>query len=249
MRALRALLIIGVILGGLFVAADRFAVGYAEDRAAGKIKASQGLVSEPDVSIKGFPFLTQAAAFELDEVEVRLDGVKASAEGHQVDVTEVEAELRDVKFDSNFSSGTAARATGSARISYEALAKAAPVGATVAYAGPERAAKGQVKISGSVDDLLARAGIAVPDALMRMVKGDRPLTVYSTVSIVDGKTVRLQAEDIPGLPGSFQKKVSKAVDYELRIDGLPRSITLDRATATEEGLRFSGTGTGVSLTG
>ena len=68
MRALRILVIVAVILGGLFVIADRVAVGFAEDEAAEQLKTSEGLAKTPDVSIKGFPFLTQVASGELDEV-------------------------------------------------------------------------------------------------------------------------------------------------------------------------------------
>lgn len=57
-RSVRILLIVLVILGGLFVGADRLAVGFAEDEAAEKLRTSEGLSETPDVSIKGFPFLT-----------------------------------------------------------------------------------------------------------------------------------------------------------------------------------------------
>lgn len=59
MRALRILLIVVVVLGGLFVLADRLAVHFAEGEAADKLRTSENLASTPDVSIKGFPFLTQ----------------------------------------------------------------------------------------------------------------------------------------------------------------------------------------------
>lgn len=55
MRALRIILIVTVILGGLFVIADRVAVGFAENKAADRIKSTEGLANTPDVSIEGFP--------------------------------------------------------------------------------------------------------------------------------------------------------------------------------------------------
>ena len=70
MRALRILLIIAVILGGLFVAADRLAVHFAEGEVADRLKTQEGLTTTPSVDIKGFPFLTQVAGGELDDVEV-----------------------------------------------------------------------------------------------------------------------------------------------------------------------------------
>lgn len=247
MRALRILLIVVVILGGLFVAADRAAVYFAESEAASKIKSSQGLSSEPDVSIKGFPFLTQVLGSSLDEIEISIGGITATTEGREVEVTEVRAELRDVRVNSSFSSATAGSAEGSALISYEDLTKSAPKGATVGYAGPERAAKGQVKVSGPLDELVEGAGIEVPDAFRGLLKEN--FTTYSTVSLEKGDKVRLRAEDLPKLPvPGVDEKLKEVVDYDLTIDGLPSTITLDKVTAAQDGLRFSGTGKDVDLT-
>ncbi|WP_405615992.1 DUF2993 domain-containing protein [Streptomyces sp. NBC_01511] len=247
MRALRILLIFVVIFGGLFVAVDRAAVYFAESEVASKIKSSQGLSSEPEVSVKGFPFLTQVVGAKLDEIEISVGGITATAEGRAIEVTEVKAELRDVRVSNSFSSAVAGSVRGSALISYADLTKSAPKGATVGFAGAERAAKGQVKVSGPLDDLLAGAGIDVPDALKGLVKDD--FTTYSTVTLEDGDKVRLRADELPSLPvPGVEDKLKKAVDYDLAIDGLPSTIKLDKVTATEDGLRFSGTGTDLDLT-
>lgn len=249
MRALRILLIITVVLGGIFVAVDRIAVNMAESQAADKIKSSQGLTSTPEISIKGFPFLTQVMGKELDEVDVSLAGITATAGGHSVNVTEVEAELRSVKIDSSYSSAVADRADGSARISYADLTKAAPKGATVGYAGPERAANGQVKVTGSFLDLLQGAGIRIPGTFEGLLQG-RTVSAYSTVSLKGGSTVQLKAESLPKLPlPGFEAKLRKVIDYDLKIEGMPSTIKLDKVQATDAGLRFSGRGTNVSLAG
>ncbi|MFF3454335.1 DUF2993 domain-containing protein [Streptomyces sp. NPDC002730] len=249
MRALRILLIIAVILGGIFVAADRIAVNLAESEAADKIKSNQGLSSTPEISIKGFPFLTQVMGKELDEVDVSLAGITATAGGHSVNVTEVKAELRNVKIDSSFSSAVADRADGSARISYADLTKAAPKGATVGYAGADRAAKGQVKVTGPLTDLLDGAGIQVPGAFKGLLAG-RTVSTYSTVVLKGGDTVQLRAESLPKLPvPGFDEKLRKAIDYDLKIAGMPSSIKLDKVRAADGGLQFSGTGRNVSLAG
>lgn len=81
MRALRVLLVVLVIFGGLFVAADRVAVNLVEDKAADKIRSSQGLDKTPEVSIKGFPFLTQVAGRSLDEVTPSSGGSRPAPRG------------------------------------------------------------------------------------------------------------------------------------------------------------------------
>lgn len=249
MRAVRILLIISVVLGVIFVAADRIAVNLAESEAAEKVRASQGLRATPEISIKGFPFLTQVAAKQLDEVGISLSGITAIAGGRTVNVTEVEAALVDVKIDSNYSSAVAARAKGSARIAYTDLTKAAPAGAQVSYAGAERAAKGQVKVSGPLLEVLEGAGIGVPSTFEGLLKG-RTVTAYSKVELGSGNAVKLKADSLPKLPvPGFDDEVRRALDYDLKIEGMPAGLKLDRAQATEQGLKFSGTGTNVSLVG
>ncbi|MEV7426937.1 MULTISPECIES: LmeA family phospholipid-binding protein [unclassified Streptomyces] len=249
MRALRILLILVVIFGGLFVAADRAAVYFAEGQVAEKIKSSQGLSSDPEVSIKGFPFLTQVLNSSLDEIEIGLGGVNATVDGRTIQVTEVKAVLKDVRVDSSFSSATAGQADGSARISYADLQQSAPKGVSVGYAGADRAAKSQVKLSGSLADVAEGAGVTIPAPFKSLLDGEK-LSVYSTVSLVNGHTVRLKAATLPTLPiPGFDSQLRDLVDYDMKIDGLPSTVKLDKVDAAETGLRFSGTGTNVSLTG
>lgn len=250
MRALRILLILVVVFGGLFVAADRFLVHFAEGKVADKIKSSQGLSSRPDVSIQGFPFLTQVARSTLDEVDISLGTVKATAADQTVQVTDVRAELRDVAIDSSFSSAVAGSASGSARVTYAELARTAPKGATIGYAGAERAAKGQVEVSGPASEVLEGAGIPLPGAVAALLDG-KTITVYCTVALEGGDTAKFKAVSVADLPiPGLDDQIKGLVDaYSLKIDGLPSSITLDKVAATEDGLRFSGTGTKVSLSG
>jgi hypothetical protein len=249
MRALRILLIFVVIFGGLFIAADRAAVWFAEGKVADRIKSSQGLDADPKVSIKGFPFLTQVVGSKLDEVDVSVDGITAAAGGQSVQVTEVKAELKDVSISSSFSSATAAVANGSARISYADLVKSAPAGVTIGYAGTERAAKGQIKVSGQVLEVLEGAKIDIPDEVAKVLKG-QALSTYSTVSVVGGNTIRLRTDKLPDLPvPGLNDQVKKLIDYDLKLDGLPTSIELSKVAASTDGLQFSGSGTDVALTG
>ena len=75
------LLVLLLVLVGLFVAADRIALGLAEDKAATALQSSQNLPQKPDVSVEGFPFLTQLLAGNFGEVVVTADDVPALVEG------------------------------------------------------------------------------------------------------------------------------------------------------------------------
>jgi LmeA-like phospholipid-binding len=249
MRALRVLLIIVVILGGIFVAVDRLALHYAEGKVADRIRSSQDLDRKPDVSIKGFPFLTQVAGKQLGEVDVDLASLTATAQGNPIQVTGVKAQLKDVRIDSSFSSATAGTASGSAHISYAALGPAVPQGVTVGYAGADRAAKGQIKLTVKVTDLLQAEHIDMPPVVEGLLKG-RTVAVYGTVSMADGDTLKLDVEQLPQLPvPGLDDQIKSRLNQGLKMDGIPSTVTLDKVAASQDGLEFSGTGTDVSLEG
>jgi hypothetical protein len=228
MRALRITLIIVVILGGLFVAADRIAVYMAESKAADKIKSSQGLTTTPHVSIKGFPFLTQVVSKELEEVDIGLDRLTTDAGGgRSVRLSQLKAQLHHVRISGNFSSATADHATGSAHISYADLSQAAGQGVTVGY---DEAGNNRVKITGNLLGL--------------------SLTAHSSVTLVNGDTIRLHAESIPGgsIP-QWEDKVRERTDMDRKIDGLPTGMRLDKVETDKDGIDVSVTGNNVELTG
>ncbi|MEI7030952.1 DUF2993 domain-containing protein [Streptomyces pratensis] len=229
MRALRILLVLVVVVGGLFVAVDRVAVHFAEAEAEDRITISGGSAGSTEISIKGFPFLTQLAGSRLDQVDVRLSGMSTSAAGRAIRVSEVRAQLHDVKLGSGYRSATAARATGTALVSYEDLTAAASEGVVVEYGG-----NGKAKVTGTVELL------------------GRPISrsVLSTVTRTDGHTIKVRADEVPGegLPG-VEDLVRSRTDFEGEIDGLPQGLELRKVTVTEKGVEIEVAGSDVSLTG
>ncbi|MEW1615075.1 MULTISPECIES: DUF2993 domain-containing protein [unclassified Streptomyces] len=229
MRALRILLVLLLVLGGLFVAVDRVALHFAESEAEERVSISGGSAGRTEVAIKGFPFLTQLAASELDRVDVTLTGMETEAAGRAVRVDEVRARLNDVKLGSDYSTATAARATGTAVVSYEDLTAAAEDGVTVAYGGD-----GKVEVTGTVE-ILGRK-------ISRSVR--------STVTRIDGHTIKVRADEVPGegIPG-LEQLVRTRTDFEGDVDGLPKGLELRQVQVTENGLEIALTGSDVSLTG
>ncbi|MFH8366424.1 DUF2993 domain-containing protein [Streptomyces sp. NPDC018031] len=227
----RGLIITLVVLGGLFVGADRLAVNFAESKAADELKSREGLNITPEVSIKGFPFLTQAFGKELDEVEINLDGlVTDTGDGRRVTVTELRAVLHNVRIGGDFSSATADRASGRAHISYADLSAAAGPGIEVGYAGKSATGKSLVKITGKFMGLRVSAN--------------------GTVSVVDGNTIRLRANAIPdSIPGKWEQQVRSRTDFDRKVDGLPSGMRLDGVESTREGVDISIAGEQVSLAG
>ncbi|WEH17063.1 DUF2993 domain-containing protein [Streptomyces sp. VNUA24] len=242
MRALRILVIVAVILGGLFVIADRVAVGFAEDEAAQQLKTGEGLATTPDVSIKGFPFLTQVASGELDDVEVGIEDYEATTgkAGESIRIADLKATMHGVAFSSDYSSATAATATGTATIAYDELlkaAKSAPTqilpGATAQVVGLSDGGKGKVKV----------------DIKVTFLGKSTTYPVLSTVT-VDGDTVKVHADNLPNLVvEAAEGQVRSITDFEQKIDGLPGGIELDKVEAAPDGVDITVRGSNVRLAG
>ncbi|KAB1140594.1 DUF2993 domain-containing protein [Streptomyces luteolifulvus] len=245
MRALRILLIVVVILGGLFVIADRLAVGFAEDEAADKLRTTEGLATTPDVSIKGFPFLTQAAAGEFDDIEVGIKDYEASTgtDGDTIRVDDLKAAMKGVTFSGDYSSATAASASGTATIGYDELLKAAK-------SEPTRVAPAvRAQVVGLSDGGNGKIEVKI-DATVLGVKLPRPVAVLSSVKVVDGDTVTVRADSLPDLGIDLAETALRSItDFDQTIEELPGGIRLDKVQAAGDGVEISVQGSNVRLAG
>jgi hypothetical protein len=245
MRALRILLIITVILGGLFVIADRVAVHFAEGEAADKLKATENLATTPDVSIKGFPFLTQVAGGELDDVEVGIKNYEAATGNgaEKIRIDDLDAQMKGVKFSGDYSSATAASATGTALITYDELLKTAKADTT-------RVAPGvTARVIGLSDGGNGKIKVAV-EATVLGAKLPQPVYVLSSVA-VQGDTVRVHADALPKFGGVelAETRIRAITDFQQKIDQLPGGIRLDKVEAAKNGVEIAVKGSDVKLAG
>lgn len=250
MRALRIILIVTVILGGLFVIADRVAVGFAENKAADRIKSTEGLANTPDVSIEGFPFLTQVVGGELDDVKIGIKDYEASTGGAgsaggtgTIRIDDLNAEMHGVAFNGDYSSATAGSATGSASIGYAELlktAKSQPTqvgpGVTARVVGLSDGGNGKIKVAVEV----SIGGTKVP----------QPVSVLSSVTVVGGNTVKVHADSLPKMGVDLaENRVRSITDFEQKIGELPGGIQLDTVQAAANGVDVSVKGSNVKLVG
>ena len=247
MRALRIILIVTVILGGLFVIADRVAVGFAEDEAADRIKSTEGLAGTPDVSIEGFPFLTQVVGGELDDVKIGIKDYEASTGGTSgtstVRIDDLNAEMHGVAFNGDYTSATADSATGSASIGYAELLKTAKSQAT--QVGPGVTAR----VVGLSDGGDGKIKVAV-EVSVGGTKVPQPVSVLSSVTVVGGNTVKVHADSLPKMGVDLaENRVRAITDFEQKIDKLPGGIQLDTVQAAANGVDISVKGSNVKLVG
>ncbi|MFH8800304.1 DUF2993 domain-containing protein [Streptomyces sp. NPDC017936] len=241
MRALRILLVVVVVLGGLFVLADRLAVNFAEDEVADRLRTTENLAATPDVSIKGFPFLTQVVGGELDDVEVGIQDYEAAgAEGRKIRIDDLEAHMKGVEFSGDYSSATASSATGTASISYAELLK-------TAASEPTEIGPATARVTGLADGGNGKIKVTVEVSALGM---KQTVPVLSTVT-VEGDTVRVHADTLPSFGGvqAAEDQVRGITDFEQKIDDLPGGIQLDKVETGQNGVNISVKGSDVRLAG
>jgi hypothetical protein len=112
-----------LVLIMLLAAADRVAVAVAENEIASQIK-SHGFPVKPNVTITGFPFLTQLAARDFHDVNISARNVPEGP----VDIASINATLRGVHLSAGFNSATVDELNGTALITFAGLSSAAGTG-------------------------------------------------------------------------------------------------------------------------
>ncbi|MFE1343966.1 DUF2993 domain-containing protein [Streptomyces sp. NPDC058757] len=228
MRALRILLVVAVVLGGLLLGADRLAATWAESEVAGRASLAGGRTDSVEVDIKGFPFLTQAADKRFDEVEVVAKGVHTQAGGKPVRIGELTLALRRVTVTGDWDGFRAGAADGTALISYADLVAASERATAMEYGGP-----GKVKVTGSVT------------VLGRKVTR----TVVSSVTLVDGGTVKVRADEVPGEGIPFlEDLIRERTDFERPL-GRVAGMRVVKVEPRPEGLAVTVTGRDVAIAG
>ncbi|MFJ5614148.1 DUF2993 domain-containing protein [Streptomyces sp. NPDC093221] len=231
MRVARTVLIVLVILGGLFVAADRITVSVAQNKAADRAALTEGLTTKPKVSIEGFPFLTQAVGGKLDEVKISAKDIAAGNGEQTLRIDSFHADLHGVRLSDSYRRAVADTADGIAFLTYEDLTKAAPTGITVSSAGDAKSKDGGalVKITGEF-------------------MGAR-LSVLSEVTVRGADEIGLQAAELPKAftELGLEDQVRQQIDFTRQLTHLPSGIALTSVTSTPDGLSVAAGGKNVVL--
>jgi hypothetical protein len=221
-RALRGLIVALVVLVVLLIAADRIGLYYAERSAAETIQSSQHLSSRPDVAIAGFPFLTQLAAGDFDEITVTARHVPVGQDVHLLDISRIRVVLRDITVSRSFSSVRAATAKAVAGITYADLGKT--LGVDISYAGG-----GRVKASKTI----TIAGQTVSGSITA-----EPSLTNGTLSFV---SARINAGDQAA--GALSTVLNKVFDLTVPLQGIPFNVRVQSLRTDSHGLSLTLAGT------
>ena len=201
-----------LVIVGLLFGLDRAAAAYTANRIATTLQ-NEGFPVRPNVSVEGFPFLTQLISRHLQGVEVTaprypIGSVTASIHVHAQDIT----------LDSGYESGTIAQVTGTGLVPFASLARmpglAAVPGLLISGDGPH-----MVKLS-------ANLGVFAASAIARVTQ-------------TAGNELSLRIVSSSGVPAALLAPIR---DLILRIPALPLGLTVQSVTATPHGvvIRVSG---------
>ncbi|MDH6226303.1 MULTISPECIES: DUF2993 domain-containing protein [Streptomyces] len=231
-----------LVIGGLLVAADRVAVNIAEDRTADGLRSSQGLDATPDVTIHGFPFLTQLAGGELEDVGLGIPEFPVSgADGRDMAVEDLDVRLGGVRLDAGMTPSRAAEVDGTGLIRYDQLLKAArsepqdvAPGVSAAVVGLSHGGDGRIKLT--VRPSLLGQELPTVDVLSR-------------VDVEDGE-LRVRADALPDLGADVADRTVRSVtDFDQALADLPDGLELSEVDPTADGVRITVTGKDVNLSG
>lgn len=220
-------LIVLVVLLGLLVGADRVALVIAEHQLASRIQSSQHLSEKPDVSIAGFPFLTQVAGRDFPHATVDIHDLDANG----LTITDLHADLRGVHVNSGFNSATVDKLNATAELSYADIGKALSSklnvdGAQVGTVQVSRAGAGQIKASYKL------LGIGISTTIGVTLSGQNTL-VFRSVSL--------------NTPLSAIGVNPQNVDVSYDLGSLPFGIDLTQLTFTDSAVEVAAVGSHVNL--
>jgi hypothetical protein len=213
-------LLMGVIaLALLLVAADRISAAVAESQISDRLTSAYGLPDKPGVTITGFPFLTQVAAGDYQQIDVSASQVPAGgATLHDLNVrlTGVHATVGQV-LGNGPSMVTADHAAGSAMLGFGAVDQRLPGGFRLHPDGKNLSVSGR----------LAYGGVRIP------VSATVALGVSGTGISVTPVRVR-----VPGLPGVPASAYSSRLHVVVPLSTLPLHLHLTSVQVTPDGLRI-----------
>jgi hypothetical protein len=218
----RALLVVVLLLLGLAVAADRFAVGVAEDKVADQLAEQGGVHGTPTVHIAGFPFLTQAVAGRYEDVRISLTaeelGQPAGTRAH-VALHGVHVPLSSV-LSGSVDRVPVDRIDGTATLPYALLS---------------------AKLGGDASLRAEGTGLRVTRTV-ELLGQTVPLTAVGTVTL-DGNQLVIDVSKAAGagvdLPGFLVSRASDLLDLRYDLPALPFGLRVTGLAPADDGVHLT----------
>lgn len=220
---MRKFLVALVILAVVLVVLDRTGLFIAQREIGSRVQSAYGLPDRPGVSVQGFPFLTQVASGNYQQIAVSIKSASAGGvQLHNIDATftGVHAPL-SLLFGQSGNGVTADSATGTAMIPFSQVQQRLPAGVRI---GPD-GRSGDLRVSGT--------------GAYGTVRGTAKLGVSSA-----GITVRPQRLSIGGVSAP---SLAARFTFTIPVGQLPLHLTVTAVHVTQGGLVVDATGHNVKF--
>jgi hypothetical protein len=233
-RRWRPWLIALVVLLAVLVGADRIGLAVAQDELASRIQSSQHLSRKPDVSIDGFPFLTQVAQRHFGHATVDMHGLDVNG----LTVSDLHTDLYGVHVNGAFDGAEVDLIKADATIDYSAISSL--ISQHMSVGGVQL---GTVKVGYAGNGEL-QASASAPSALSQLV-GGALLSVKIHVAIVGPNVIELRSDQV----SSVLADLGFSPDFDLKFDlsALPFAFSLTGLSYSATAVHVSGQGQHVSL--
>jgi hypothetical protein len=221
----RKLTVTLVVLLALLLVADRVGAAVASRAVAAQVQISAGLAAEPEVSIGGFPFLTQALAGRYEDVRVRADDLPAG----ELTLSRLDASLTGVEVPlSQALSGAVSEVPvsgvqASALVAYAELARrSGDRSLSVSPVGDRVRVTGSVRVLGKVLEASAVSRVQV-------VEGDLLVTAEAY------EVGNQKADEL------ISRAVGDRFDLRVPVEGLPYGLEVTGVEVRPEGVAVRAT--------
>jgi hypothetical protein len=239
-----ALTILLVILVGLAITADRVAASVADDRIATEVDkelSNRGFsTASTNVTVGGFPFLTQVAAGEYKEITIDMTEVRGER-GRIPQLTVVATGVRADAGDliDGTAKVTAEQVTGDGLVDWATLTE------LVDY-----------NVPGLTEIGFGASGTALRLRATATIAGQRfPLAALVDFSVKNG-VLHVQVRNAEAEGRTLSPLLQAALDElvhrltaDVRLPGLPFRLTVDRVTVQADGLNVAATARDVPIAG
>ena len=239
-RLLITLIVLLIIVGVILVVADRVGVSYAErlisDKVAEQVASQKATSDQPEVTIVGFPFLTQVAAGNYHEVKIELANFSAPANGRTLKLPLLDVRGQDVRAPlSAIRSGgsiVATTVTGTGTIDYTQLA-------TLIGQPQLKLTEKDGKLTGSLP--------------VQLLGQTFPVTGTATLTVKSG-TLQIRVSDIStgdtpdaALARTLLNMYVRSLEVGIKLPTLPLRLVVEKLQPQPSGLTFTAAAHDVSF--
>lgn len=242
-RLLITFLVLLIFVALILVVADRVGAAYAErmigDEVSQQVAQQEATSAEPQVTIKGVPFLTQVAGGNYQEIQIVLrDFAGPAGDGRTIRLPVLDVRAKDVRapletLRTRQGDIVAGTITGTGTVDYTQLA--------------ELTGREGVKLAERDGKLAVTAPLDILNQTVT-INGTANLEVTGD-NVVRVRFDQVTAEGLPDIPlvQNALTNYARQLSVDLRVPALPLELAVEKVQATPQGLAVTASADNVPL--